>query len=81
MILPDDQIAYSKMLIVGRMVHPGSERDTVRWLSETSGAGELLDSGVKLYDKALASRGSLALGESCRHRARVVKAGARDIFP
>src|SRR4030067_245379 len=41
----EDQIAYSRMLIVGRIVHPGSERDTVRWLSETSGAGELLGSG------------------------------------
>ena len=35
-----EQITYSKMLIAGRMVHPGSERETVRWLSETSGVGE-----------------------------------------
>ncbi len=35
----EDLIACSKTLIVGRMVHPGSERDTVRWLSETSGGG------------------------------------------
>ncbi len=35
------------------MVHPGSERETVRWLSETSGAVELLGTDVKIYDKAL----------------------------
>ncbi len=37
-----EQITYARMLIVGRMVHPASERETVRWLSETSGVGELL---------------------------------------
>ncbi|WP_347273273.1 hypothetical protein [Candidatus Kuenenia sp.] len=40
------------VLIVGRMVHPGSERDTVQWLSETSGAREIfsLKETVILYD-------------------------------
>jgi hypothetical protein len=47
------QIDYARMLIVGRMVHPGSERETVRWLCDTSGVRELLGSRVKVYDKAL----------------------------
>src|SRR3972149_6231604 len=75
----EDQIAYSKMLIVGRMVHPGSERDTVRWLSETSGAGELLVSGVKLYDAAL-HRTAVLL---CKNHASIeqeLSRWAREIF-
>lgn len=48
-----EQITYSKMLIVGRMVHPGSECETVRWVSKTSGVGELLGAEVKRYDTAL----------------------------
>ncbi|MEJ1741409.1 hypothetical protein SMA57_28670, partial [Escherichia coli] len=75
----DDQIAYSKMLIVGRMVHPGSERDTVRWLSETSGAGELLDSGVKLYDKAL-HRAAVLLWENHAAIEQELSKRAREIF-
>lgn len=75
----DDQIAYSKMLIVGRMVHPGSERDTVRWLSETSGAGELLDSGVKLYDKAL-HRAAVLLWENHVAIEQGLSKRAREIF-
>jgi len=38
----DKQIIYSKMLIAGRMVHPASERETVRWINETSTIKELL---------------------------------------
>lgn len=48
-----EQITYSKMLIVGRMVHPGSECETVRWVSKTSGVGEPLGAEVKRYDTAL----------------------------
>ncbi len=48
-----EQITYSKMLIVGRMVHPGSECETVQWVSKTSGVGELLGAEVKRYDTAL----------------------------
>ncbi len=49
----EEHITYARMLIAGRMVHPGSERETARWLRETSGAEELLGSRVKLYDTAL----------------------------
>lgn len=42
--------------LVARMVHPGSDRETARWLHETSGLGELLDFDIarisldKIYD-------------------------------
>lgn len=48
-----EQITYSKMPIAGRMFHPGSECETVRWVSKTSGMGELLGTEVKRYDTAL----------------------------
>ena len=49
----DKQIVYAKMLIAGRMVHPASERETVRWINENSAIKELLRTDVKVYDNAL----------------------------
>ena len=49
----EKEINYAKMLIVGRLVHPGSERETVRWLKEDSGLIELLKTDIKIYDNAL----------------------------
>ena len=47
------QINYAKMLLVGRLVHPASERETVRWLRENSGLLELLQTDIEVYDTAL----------------------------
>jgi hypothetical protein len=49
----ENQISYAKMLIAGRLVHPGSERETVRWINENSALSELLNTKVKVYDNAL----------------------------
>ncbi len=46
-------IDYAKMLIVGRLVHPSSERETARWIDEDSSTIELLNSKKKVYDNAL----------------------------
>ena len=73
------QIVYAKMLIVGRMVHPGSERDTVRWLCETSAVGELLGSRVKVYDKAL-HRTAVLLWENQVAIEQELSNRAREIF-
>jgi len=48
----DRQIAYAKMLIVGRMVHPASERETARWVNEDSAICELLQTNCRVYDNA-----------------------------
>jgi hypothetical protein len=74
-----EQITYSKMLIVGRMVHPGSERETVRWVSETSGVGELLGAEVKLYDTAL-HRTAVLLWENHAAIEQELSKRAREIF-
>jgi transposase len=47
------QIVLAKMLIAGRMVHPSSERETARWINESSGLCELLGGERKVYDNAL----------------------------
>lgn len=49
----DSEMDYAKMLIVGRLVHPGSERETVRWINESSAICELLKTKAKVYDNAL----------------------------
>jgi len=49
----EKEIVYAKMLIVSRMVHPSSERESARWLTENSGLSEILKSDLKIYDNAL----------------------------
>jgi hypothetical protein len=49
----NNEIDYAKMLIAGRLVHPGSERETARWINENSALSELLESEVMVYDNAL----------------------------
>ena len=75
----DTQITYAYMLIIGRMVHPGSERETVRWLQETSGVGELLRSNVKVYDVAL-HRTAVLLWKNYRHIEQRLCEKARMMF-
>ena len=75
----EKQIVYAKMLIVGRMLHPGSEREAVRWLCDTSGVGELLGSRVKVYDKAL-HRTAVLLWENHVAIEQELSNHAREIF-
>ncbi|HHT9130541.1 MAG TPA: IS1634 family transposase [Candidatus Brocadiaceae bacterium] len=75
----DDQITYAKMLIVGRMVHPGSERETARWLAETSGVGDLLGDDVRIYDTAL-HRAAVLLWKNHDAIEQELSARARTIF-
>ncbi|GAX61732.1 transposase [Candidatus Scalindua japonica] len=75
----EKQIVYARMLIVGRMIHPGSERETVRWLCETSAAGELSGSQVKVYDTAL-HRVAVLLWENHVAIERELSNRAKEIF-
>lgn len=49
----DKEIDYAKMLIVGRLVHPASERETARWINENSALCELMGTQTLVYDNAL----------------------------
>jgi len=75
----DNQIVYAYMLIIGRMVHPGSERETVRWLQEASGVGELLSSNLKVYDSAL-HRTAALLWENYEYIEQRLSEKAKEVF-
>ena len=47
------QIDYAKHLIIGRAVHPSSERELSRWINDDSALKELIGSDERVYDNAL----------------------------
>ena len=49
----EKQVQYSKMLIAGRMLHPGSERETARWLNNHSSYPEIVGFKTKIHDTGL----------------------------
>lgn len=42
------QVRQAALLIIGRLLHPASERETARWAQETSALGEMLDARFHL---------------------------------
>ncbi len=73
------QIIYAKILIAARLVHPGSERETVRWEYEDSAIRELLGTNIFLYDKAL-HRTAILLWEQHTKIEQQLAQAARTIF-
>jgi hypothetical protein len=72
------QIDYAKHLIIGRAVHPSSERELVRWVNDDSAIKELIDSTELVYDNALHRTAALLwehsdqIQESLRQKAKEV---------
>ncbi|MEA1980742.1 MAG: IS1634 family transposase [candidate division Zixibacteria bacterium] len=75
----DKEIAYAKMLITARLVHPASERETARWIKETSAISEFFKKEIKVYDNAL-HRTSLKLWEHHQEIEAKLAEAAREIF-
>ena len=75
----EPQIDYAKMLIAGRLAHPASERETVRWINENSAICELLKTDLKVYDNAL-HRTSCLLMENHKAIEQRLSEKAREIF-
>ena len=73
------QIAYAKMLIAARLIHPSSERETVRWIKETSAISEFFPKEIKVYDNAL-HRTSLKLWEHHQEIEEKLAEAAQKIF-
>jgi len=67
------------MLIAGRLAHPASERETVRWINENSTICELLKTDSKVYDNAL-HRTSCLLMENHEAIEQRLSEKAREIF-
>ncbi|MDB4303543.1 hypothetical protein N9934_01965 [Desulfosarcina sp.] len=75
----DSQLNYAKILIVGRLVHPSSERETARWANEDSAILELLQAKINVYDTALHRTAALLWERHDKIEQRLSQA-ARDIF-
>ena len=75
----EKQILLSKMLIISRLVHPASERETARWLNETSGICELLPTQIKIYDNIL-HRTAVKLWENYKEIEKELSQVARKEF-
>ena len=75
----DKEIDYAKHLIIGRAVHPSSERELVRWINDDSALKELIGSDERVYDNAL-HRTALLLWE---HRVQIeqrLRQAAKELF-
>jgi len=75
----DKEIDYAKMLIVARLVHPASERETARWINENSALCELMDTQTLVYDNALHRSACLLLEHHEVIEERLAKT-ARGLF-
>ncbi len=73
------QMDYAKHLIIGRAVHPSSERELARWINDDSALKELIGSDERVYDNAL-HRTALLLWE---HRVQIeqsLRQAAKELF-
>lgn len=73
------QIDYAKELIIGRAVHPSSERELVRWINDDSAIKELIGSDERVYDNAL-HRTALMLWEHREQIEQSLRAKAAELF-
>jgi len=73
------QIDYARHLIIGRAVHPSSERELVRWINDDSALKELIGSDERVYDNAL-HRTALLLWEHRVHIEQSLRQAAKELF-
>ena len=73
------QIDYAKELIIGRAVHPSSERELVRWINDDSALKELIGSDERVYDNAL-HRTALLLWEHRVFIEQSLRQAAKELF-
>lgn len=75
----DQEIDYAVMLVIGRLLFPGSERRSVRWAEDISSIKELLKTDVKVYDNAL-HRAAVKLWENHAAIEQVLSQTAKKEF-
>jgi transposase len=73
------QIDYAKHLIIGRAVHPSSERELARWINDDSAVKELIGSTEAVYDNAL-HRTAVMLQEHGAAIQKSLRLKAKDLF-
>ena len=75
----EKQTDYAKMLIVGRLIHPSGERETVRRINENSAVCELSGTDAGIYDNAL-RRTAICLWEKHEKTEQRLAEAAKRIF-
>ena len=73
------QIDYAKHLIIGRAVHPSSERELARWINDDSAVQELIGSTALVYDNAL-HRTAVQLWEHRTKLQESLRLKAKELF-
>lgn len=73
------QIDYAKHLIIGRAVHPSSERELARWINDDSAVQELIGSTGLVYDNAL-HRTAVRLWERRVELEEKLRLKAKELF-
>jgi transposase len=73
------QIDYAKHLIIGRAVHPSSERELSRWINDDSAIKELIGSTEAVYDNAL-HRTAVMLQEHGDTIQKSLRLKAKELF-
>jgi len=73
------QIDYAKHLIIGRAVHPSSERELARWINDDSALKELIGSTEAVYDNAL-HRTAVMLQKHGDAIQKSLRLKAKDLF-
>jgi hypothetical protein len=71
--------SFARLLVASRLIHPASERETVRWLEENSALPELVNHDDKLYENAL-HRIASKLFENKEHIEDALSQKAVDLF-
>lgn len=73
------QIDYAKHLIIGRAVHPSSERELARWINDDSALKELIGGTGAVYDNAL-HRTAVMLQKHGDAIQKSLRLKAKDLF-
>jgi len=74
------QQQYAVAQVIGRMAHPDSERETARWLRETSGLDELLEADFSLVSDNILHRTADLLYGSKEKIEEQLSQRTRDLF-
>jgi transposase len=76
----NEQIQQAGLLIIGRLLHPGSERETAMWGKEISALGELLGADFRTLSNNALYRLSDLLVEHHQEIEKIVAQNERQLF-
>jgi transposase len=78
--LEEQQVLVAGLLIIGRLVSPGSERATLQWARHLSGIGELMGLGVREVSESMVYRMTDRLWEHKEWIEQELRGQERELF-